>query len=81
MKIISREDFLKEMDGKQYVVSYDSGKKVYMQDFIMNYYTKLKISSFDKNSRYGVRFIDGNPLNCRKENLEVVELYDSTIYH
>jgi hypothetical protein len=35
-----------------------------------------EIVSFDKNATHGVWFKDGNPLDCRSANLELVELYD-----
>lgn len=77
MRKINRKDFFKEMSKKEMVASYDTGEKVYLQDLIMSFYTNMKIDSFNKNSRYGVRFINGDPLNCKKENLELVELIDN----
>lgn len=77
MRKINRNDFLKEMSEKEMVVSYDTGEKIYLQDLIMGLSNNIKIDSFNRNSKYGVRFIDGDPLNCKKENLELVELIDS----
>jgi hypothetical protein len=77
MRKINRKDFFKEMSEKEMVVSYDTGEKVYLQDLIMSFYTSMKIDSFNKNSKYGVRFVDGDPLNCKEENLELVELIDN----
>lgn len=76
MRKINRSEFLEEMQDKEMVVSYDTGDKIYLQDFIMSHMKGMDINSFDKKSKYGVRFRDGNPLNCKKDNLELVELVE-----
>jgi hypothetical protein len=76
MKKIYRQNFLDEMSDKQFATTNDMGKTIYLQDFIMGSRMNMKIDSFDKNSKHGVRFINGNSLDCRFNNLELVELVD-----
>lgn len=76
MRKMDRKDFLKEMGEKELVCSFDTGEKIYLQDFIMGYMKHMTINSFDKNSKYGVRFRNGDSMDCKKENLELVELVD-----
>jgi hypothetical protein len=78
MKIVNRKVFLQEMSNKNLVVANnnENGEKIYLQDLIMSDEYGEPIKSFDKNSKVGVRFINGNSLDCRKNNLEIVKLVD-----
>lgn len=76
MKRMNRKEYLKEMKSKNLVVSGSGKNKVYLHDIIMSRVVNREIVSFDKNATYGVWFKDGNSLDCRSANLELVELYD-----
>jgi hypothetical protein len=76
MRKVNRQDFLKEMKNKQFPVTDVNGERIYLQDVIMSDYTNIKISSFNKETAHAVMFINGNTMDCRKQNLEVVELID-----
>lgn len=76
MKRMNRKEYLKEMKGKNLVVSGKGKNKIYLHDVVMSRVVNKEIISFDKNATHGVIFKDGNALDCRSANFELVELYD-----
>lgn len=76
MKRMNRKEYLKEMQRKNLVVSGKGKNKIYLHDVIMSNVMNRKIVSFAKDATHGVWFKDGNSLDCRSANLELVELYD-----
>lgn len=76
MKKMNRKEYFKEMQEKNLVISGSGKNKNYLHDVVMSRVTNKEIVYFDKNATYGVIFKDGNALDCRSTNLELVELYD-----
>lgn len=76
MKRMNRKEYLKEMQGKNLVVSGSGKNKIYLHDVIMSNVMNREIVSFAKDTTHGVIFKDGNALDCTRANLELVELYD-----
>jgi len=73
---MNRKEYLKEMQGKNFVVSGSGKNKIYLHDVVMSRVVNKEIVSFDKKATHGVWFKDGNALDCRSANLELVELFD-----
>lgn len=76
MKRMNRKDYLKEMQAKNLVFAGKGKDKIYLHDVIMSNVMNKEIVSFAKDATHGVIFKDGNPLDCTRANLELVELYD-----